>query len=41
MRKSTFVGGRATGRNTVLVFVTTAKSPIAGPWTMQAIVSAN
>ncbi|CAN5780101.1 hypothetical protein BH23GEM10_BH23GEM10_11390 [soil metagenome] len=41
MRKSTFVVGRSTGRNTVLVVVTTAASPIAGPWTIQAVVSAN
>jgi hypothetical protein len=41
MRKSTFLVGRATGRNTVLVFVTAAQSPIVGPWTMQAVVSKN
>jgi hypothetical protein len=41
MRKSTFVVGRSTGRNTLLVFVTEAKSPIAGPWTVEAVVSTN
>jgi hypothetical protein len=41
MGKCTFVVGRRTGRNTLLVFVTGTKSPIAGPWTMQAVVSAN
>jgi hypothetical protein len=41
MRKSTFVVGRAMGRNTLLVFVTETKSPIAGPWTVEAVVSTN
>jgi hypothetical protein len=41
MRKTAFVVGRATGRNTLLVFVTTTKSPIAGPWTIQAVLSTN
>jgi hypothetical protein len=41
MRKSTFAVGRRLGRNTVVVFITEAVSPIAGPWTMQAVVSAN
>jgi hypothetical protein len=41
MRKSTFVVGRTSGRNTVLVVVTTTQSPIAGPWTVQAVVSSN
>jgi hypothetical protein len=41
MRKSTFVVGRSTGRNTLLVFVTETKSPIAGPWTVEAVVSTN
>jgi hypothetical protein len=41
MRKSTFVVGRRLGRNTVVVFVTATESPIAGPWTVQAVVSAN
>jgi hypothetical protein len=42
MRKGTFVVGRTMGRSTVLVLVTTTtKSPIAGPWTVQAVVSTN
>lgn len=41
MRKCTFVVGRRTGRNTLLVFVTATQGPIAGPWTVQAVVSAN
>ncbi|CAN5851953.1 hypothetical protein BH23GEM9_BH23GEM9_18050 [soil metagenome] len=41
MRKCTFVVGRRTGSNTLLVFVTATKSPIVGPWTMQAVVSSN
>jgi hypothetical protein len=41
MRKCTFVVGRRTGRNTLLVFVTNSQSPIAGPWTVQAVVSTN
>jgi hypothetical protein len=41
MRKSTFVVGRRVGRNTVVVFITEASSPIVGPWTVQAVVSAN
>jgi hypothetical protein len=39
--KRTFVVGRATGRNTVLVVITTASSPIVGPWTVRAVVSSN
>jgi hypothetical protein len=41
MRKCTFVVGRRTGRSTLLVFVAGTESPITGPWTMQAVVSAN
>jgi hypothetical protein len=41
MRKSTFVVGRRLGRSTVVVFVSETKSPIAGPFTMQAVVSTN
>ena len=45
MRKSTFVVGRATGRSTLLVFVSVAQteeaSPIVGPWTLRAVVSTN
>jgi hypothetical protein len=41
MRKSTFVVGRTTGRNTLIVFVTLTQSPIAGPWTVEAVVSTN
>ncbi|MEX0907914.1 MAG: hypothetical protein WD054_06250 [Gemmatimonadota bacterium] len=41
MRKNTFAVGRSTGRTTVLVVVTTAKSPIAGPWIVQAVISNN
>jgi hypothetical protein len=39
MGKSTFVVGRRAGRDTVLVFVATTQSPIAGPWTVRAVVS--
>jgi hypothetical protein len=41
MRKSTFMVGRRRGRSTVVVFVAETKSPIAGPWTVEAVVSAN
>jgi hypothetical protein len=41
MRKSTFVVGRTTGRNTLLVFVTATTSPIVGPWTVEAVISTN
>jgi hypothetical protein len=40
MKKSRFVVGRATGRR-LLVVVALAHSPIIGPWTLQAVVSAN
>jgi hypothetical protein len=46
MRKRTFMVGRTTGRNTLVVFVSIlqgsgADSPIAGPWTVRAVVSTN
>lgn len=41
MRKVTFLVGRATGQRTELIFVTTAQSPIVGPWTVRAVVSTN
>jgi hypothetical protein len=44
MRKSAFVVGKANGRGTLMVFVgaqTDAKVPIAGPWTVRAVVSTN
>jgi hypothetical protein len=45
MRKSAFVVGRANGRGTLLLFVGEAQVeatiPIAGPWTVRAVVSTN
>jgi hypothetical protein len=46
MRKRTFMVGRTTGKNTVVVFVSllngsVEESPIAGPWTVRAVVSTN
>lgn len=46
MRKHTFMVGRTTGRSTVVVFVSiqpgnVEESPIAGPWTVRAVVSTN
>ena len=45
MRKSAFVVGKANGRGTLMVFVGTAQMdatvPIAGPWTVRAVVSTN
>jgi hypothetical protein len=41
MRKHTFMVGRTTGRNTLVVFVSVMRSPIAGPWTVRAVVSTN
>jgi hypothetical protein len=40
MRKCTFVVGRSHGTHTLLVFVS-AGEPHRGPWTMQAVISAN
>lgn len=39
MRKSTFVVGRSTGRNTLVVVVAATEAPIAGPWTIEAVIS--
>ena len=41
MRKRTFMVGRSTGRNTLVVFVSVMQSPIAGPFTVRAVVSTN
>jgi len=43
MRKSAFVVGRATGKSTLMLFVGLVRmeSPILGPWTIRAVVSAN
>jgi hypothetical protein len=42
MKKSRyFAVGRATGRRRLLVIVGLARSPIIGPWTLCAVVSAN
>lgn len=42
MRKSTFVVGRRVGRRTVVVFVPPVQpSAMVGPWTVEAVVSAN
>ena len=45
MRKSAFVVGKANGRGTLMVFVgaeqVEAPIPIAGPWTVRAVVSTN
>jgi hypothetical protein len=41
VRKCTFVVGRRVGRSTVVVFIGVTKSPIAGPFTVQAVVSTN
>jgi hypothetical protein len=40
-RKSAFVVGRSTKRGTMLLFVGLIRSPIVGPWTVRAVVSAN
>lgn len=39
--KQTFVVGRRTRKSTTLVVVRWAPSPIVGPWTLKALVSAN
>ena len=41
MRKRTFVVGRLTGRNTLLVYLSVMRCPIVGPWTVRAVVSTN
>jgi hypothetical protein len=41
MRKHTFMVGRTTGRNTLVVFVSLVRSPIVGPWTVTAVISTN
>jgi len=41
MRKRMFVAGRLTGKNTLMVFISVVRSPIAGPWTVRAVVSTN
>ena len=41
MRKHTFMVGRTTGNKTLVVFVSVMRSPIAGPWTVRAVVSTN
>ena len=45
MRKSAFVVGRAHGRGTLVLIVgesqIDATLPIAGPWTVRAVVSTN
>jgi hypothetical protein len=41
MRKRTFMVGRTAGRNTLVVFVSLAQSPILGPWTVKAVISSN
>jgi hypothetical protein len=41
MRKCTFMVGRASGRNTLLVFIGLARGPIAGPFTVRAVLSTN
>jgi hypothetical protein len=41
MRKQTFMIGRTTGKNTLVVFVSVTRSPIVGPWTVRAVVSTN
>jgi hypothetical protein len=41
MRKQTFMVGRTTGKNTLVVFVSVANSPIVGPWTVRAVISSN
>ena len=46
MRKRTFMVGRTTGRNTLVVFVSLPQAgseavPFAGPWTVTAMVSSN
>jgi hypothetical protein len=41
MRRSTFVVGRLTGRNTLLLLFGWARCPIVGPWTIRAVVSTN
>jgi hypothetical protein len=47
MKKHTFMVGRTTGamsggrRSTLVVFVSVMRSPIAGPWTVRAVVSTN
>ena len=40
-RKSAFVVGRSAGRSTLLLFVSVMRGPIAGPWTLRAVVSSN
>ncbi|HEX6306703.1 MAG TPA: hypothetical protein VFZ69_00880 [Longimicrobiales bacterium] len=41
MRRRLFMAGRLTGRNTLFVFISVMRSPIAGPWTVRAVVSTN
>ena len=41
MRKRTFMVGRTTGKNTLVVFVSLTDSPFVGPWTVRAVVSTN
>ncbi|HET9982227.1 MAG TPA: hypothetical protein VFQ38_01515 [Longimicrobiales bacterium] len=39
--KQTFVVGRRTRKHTTLVVLRCGPSPILGPWTLKALVSAN
>lgn len=39
--KKTFVVGRSSRHNITVVVLRTTTSPILGPWTLKAVVSAN